>query len=347
MPASMFSIDNILAARPRCKDSVLPVAPSAAAPVVFPALHGDSLYGGAGGGASSDYGAFYPRPVAPGGAGLPAAVGGSRLGYSNYFYGQLHVQAAPVGPACCGAVPPLGAQQCSCVPTPPGYEGPGSVLVSPVPHQMMPYMNVGTLSRTELQLLNQLHCRRKRRHRTIFTDEQLEALENLFQETKYPDVGTREQLARKVHLREEKVEVWFKNRRAKWRRQKRSSSEESENAEKWNKTSSKASPEKREEEVHIQLVGSLSETDASFHLYEDGIPAQGNKKCEAGLTSRMLILSNAWGVLVMAAGTLDAFACYEERLVPRSIRCQNDRMLSGWLLLLFASSLEMNGFQSF
>lgn len=43
-------------------------------------------------------------------------------------------------------------------------------------------------------------------------------------------------------------QVWFKNRRAKWRRQKRSSSEESENAEKWNKTSSKASPEKREEE---------------------------------------------------------------------------------------------------
>uniref|UniRef100_A0ABI7YQH8 Homeobox protein goosecoid n=1 Tax=Felis catus TaxID=9685 RepID=A0ABI7YQH8_FELCA len=251
MPASMFSIDNILAARPRCKDSVLPVAPSAAAPVVFPALHGDSLYG-AGGGASSDYGAFYPRPVAPGGAGLPAAVGGSRLGYNNYFYGQLHVQAAPVGPACCGAVPPLGAQQCSCVPTPPGYEGPGSVLVSPVPHQMLPYMNVGTLSRTELQLLNQLHCRRKRRHRTIFTDEQLEALENLFQETKYPDVGTREQLARKVHLREEKVEVWFKNRRAKWRRQKRSSSEESENAEKWNKASSKASPEKREEEAQCQ-----------------------------------------------------------------------------------------------
>lgn len=95
-----------------------------------------------------------------------------------------------------------------------GYEGPGSVLVSPVPHQMLPYMNVGTLSRTELQLLNQLHCRRKRRHRTIFTDEQLEALENLFQETKYPDVGTREQLARKVHLREEKVEVGARGARS-------------------------------------------------------------------------------------------------------------------------------------
>ncbi|KAI6067814.1 GSC protein, partial [Asarcornis scutulata] len=242
MPVSMFSIDNILAARPRCKDSVL--LPPSAAPVVFPSLHGDSLYGSA-----SDYGGFYSRAVAPASA-LPA-VGGSRLGYNNYYYGQLHVPASPVGPSCCGAVPALGAQQCSCVP-PAGYEGTGSVLMSPVPHQMLPYMNVGTLSRTELQLLNQLHCRRKRRHRTIFTDEQLEALENLFQETKYPDVGTREQLARRVHLREEKVEVWFKNRRAKWRRQKRSSSEESENAQKWNKVS-KTSPEKRQEDGKSDL----------------------------------------------------------------------------------------------
>ncbi|NXV16162.1 GSC protein, partial [Cepphus grylle] len=247
MPVSMFSIDNILAARPRCKDSVLlpPSAAAAAPPVVFPGLHGDSLYGG-----SSDYGGFYSRAVAPASA-LPPAVTGSRLGYNNYYYGQLHVPASPVGPSCCGAVPPLGAQQCSCVP-PAGYEGTGSVLMSPVPHQMLPYMNVGTLSRTELQLLNQLHCRRKRRHRTIFTDEQLEALENLFQETKYPDVGTREQLARRVHLREEKVEVWFKNRRAKWRRQKRSSSEESENAQKWNKAS-KTSPEKRQEDGKSDL----------------------------------------------------------------------------------------------
>ncbi|XP_067411278.1 homeobox protein goosecoid [Emydura macquarii macquarii] len=237
MPAGMFSIDNILAARPRCKESVL--VHQSAAPLVFPNLHGDSIYG-----TGPDYSGFYSRAVAPA-SNLPA-VSGSRIAYNNYYYGQLHVQASPVGPSCCGAMQPLGTQQCSCVPA-TGYEGTGSVLMSPVPHQMLPYMNVGTLSRTELQLLNQLHCRRKRRHRTIFTDEQLEALENLFQETKYPDVGTREQLARRVHLREEKVEVWFKNRRAKWRRQKRSSSEESENAQKWNKAS-KTSPEKRQEE---------------------------------------------------------------------------------------------------
>ncbi|XP_051750476.1 homeobox protein goosecoid-2-like [Ctenopharyngodon idella] len=63
--------------------------------------------------------------------------------------------------------------------------------------------------------------RRVRRHRTIFTEEQLDALEDLFRQNQYPDINTREQLAQQTHLREERVEVWFKNRRAKWRRQKR------------------------------------------------------------------------------------------------------------------------------
>lgn len=49
--------------------------------------------------------------------------------------------------------------------------------------------------------------KRIRRHRTIFTEEQLDALEELFVQNQYPDIHTREQLAERTHLREERVEV--------------------------------------------------------------------------------------------------------------------------------------------
>jgi len=49
--------------------------------------------------------------------------------------------------------------------------------------------------------------KRKRRHRTIFTEYQLDELERTFQKTHYPDVVLREQLAIKVELKEERVEV--------------------------------------------------------------------------------------------------------------------------------------------
>ncbi|ENN70719.1 hypothetical protein YQE_12573, partial [Dendroctonus ponderosae] len=49
--------------------------------------------------------------------------------------------------------------------------------------------------------------KRKRRHRTIFSEEQLEQLEATFEQTHYPDVVLREQLALKVDLKEERVEI--------------------------------------------------------------------------------------------------------------------------------------------
>uniref|UniRef100_A0A8R1I2P6 Homeobox domain-containing protein n=1 Tax=Caenorhabditis japonica TaxID=281687 RepID=A0A8R1I2P6_CAEJA len=63
--------------------------------------------------------------------------------------------------------------------------------------------------------------RRKRRHRTIFSEEQLSILETTFSSTHYPDATTREELAVQCSLKEERVEVWFKNRRAKERKQKK------------------------------------------------------------------------------------------------------------------------------
>lgn len=49
--------------------------------------------------------------------------------------------------------------------------------------------------------------KRKRRHRTIFTEEQLALLEKTFEKTHYPDVLLREDLAVKAGLKEERVEV--------------------------------------------------------------------------------------------------------------------------------------------
>ncbi|GAA6231281.1 double homeobox protein 1-like [Lates japonicus] len=61
--------------------------------------------------------------------------------------------------------------------------------------------------------------RQKARMRTVFTDGQTKQLEALFELTDYPAVEARAEVARSTGLSEETVRVWFKNRRARRKRQ--------------------------------------------------------------------------------------------------------------------------------
>ncbi|XP_026163825.1 homeobox expressed in ES cells 1-like [Mastacembelus armatus] len=72
------------------------------------------------------------------------------------------------------------------------------------------------------QLLNSprptSHWYTGRRPRTAFTNTQVNVLEMVFQVNCYPGIQLREQLAERLDLDEDRIQIWFQNRRAKLRR---------------------------------------------------------------------------------------------------------------------------------
>ncbi|CAF1076904.1 unnamed protein product [Adineta steineri] len=58
---------------------------------------------------------------------------------------------------------------------------------------------------------------RRRRQRTIFSKDQVDILDQIFEKNPYPDIQLREQLSQRLDVPEARIQVWFKNRRSRAR----------------------------------------------------------------------------------------------------------------------------------